>query len=430
MGKTPMTYSVVDLLDTLGLESRPVLALAPLRVARDTWPAEALKWDHLRDMTVSPIVGDPDERRAALRRDARLYTTNYDQLPWLVDHLGDSWPFGTVIADESTRLKGFRMKQGGKRAHALSQVAWTKVNRWINLTGTPVPNGLQDLWGQMWFIDRGKRLGWSYSEFFERWFGKSYGEKTVTFPHSQREIEALVKDVTLTLDPKDWFDLQEPIVTRVEVVLPPAARKIYKDFEKTMFAELQCGTNIEVFNAAALTNKCLQIANGAVYVPAPGGGKSLDWKPIHDEKLEALESLTDQINKPILVSYSFVSDLARIQKAFPKAVLLSTQQGMRAFLTGNAGLGLAHPASLGHGVDGLQNVCHHLARFGHDWNLENRLQLLERIGPVRQAQAGFERNVMVYDFVAVDTLDEDVIERHETKRSVQDQLLRAMKRTT
>ncbi len=417
-----MALTAVDALDTLGLESRPILCLAPLRVARDTWPAEAAKWDHLAECSVSAICGTPEQRRQALRSDARVYTCNYDNLPWLVDHLRDSWPFGTVIADESVKIKSFRLNKGGKRAAALGKVAFEKVNRWINLTGYPAPNGLKDLWGQMWFIDAGQRLGRTYGSFMERWFKKDWdGYGVSPFPHSQKEIEDRIRDVTITLDPKDWFDLAEPVVTTVEVTLPPAAMKLYKELEKTMFAELACGTEVEVFNAAALTNKCLQLANGAVY--AENG-----WKGVHDEKLDALESLADEINYSALVAYSFRSDIERIVKRFGKRVaLLSGPKGMDAFRKGHAQLGLAHDASLGHGVDGLQYVTNQLIRFGHTWNLDNRLQFLERIGPVRQAQAGFDRPVMVYDIIAKDTCDESVLERHATKESVQNLLLQAMK---
>lgn len=421
-GKTVMTYTALDCMYLCGLETRPTLVLAPLRVARDTWPDEVQKWEHLRDMTVSAVVGSPDERRWALRQDAMIYTMNYDNLPWLIDHLGSNWPFGTVVADESTRIKSFRLRQGGKRAHALSQVAWTHVNRWINLTGTPAPNGLKDLWGQMWFIDQGKRLGTSFNAFYERWFHTLRDGRTVVpFPNAQREIEERCKDVCLTLDPKDWFDIKDPIVSTIRVKLPPAAMRVYREFEDTMFTELACGTELEVFNAAALTNKCLQIANGCVY-------HGTEKKHVHDAKLEALESLIEELGVPVLVAYQFISDKDRICKWFGnKVALLSETSGMKKFKAGDAQIGLTHPASLGHGVDGLQNYSNVLIRFGHDWNLENRLQMAERIGPVRQAQAGLDRPVFHYDIVADETIDDTVIARHVSKLSVMQLLMGAMK---
>lgn len=422
-GKTSMTFTALDAMYLLGMESRPTLVIGPLRVARDVWSTEAAKWQHLRDIDVVTLCGAPKQREAALHQDAAVFTVNYDKLPWLVDHLGDRWPFGTVIADESTRIKSFRMTQGGKRAHALAKVAWTHVNRWVNLTGTPLPNGLQDLWGQMWFVDKGHRLGRTFTAFTQRWFRTGFdGFGLHPFPHSQKEIEDKIRDVTLALKVEDWFDVREPIVNEVRVRLPPAAMKVYKSFEKTMFAELSCGSELEVFNAAALTNKCLQIANGVVY-------HEDGEKPLHDAKLEALESLVEEINQPILVAYSFRSDIPRIRKLFGNRVaLLGEESGMRAFRAGKADIGLTHDASLGHGVDGLQDVTNVLIRFGHTWNLENRLQLVERIGPVRQMQSGHDRPVLIYDIVAEDTLDEDVIVRHKTKAEVQDILLSAMRR--
>jgi len=207
------------------------------------------------------------------------------------------------------------------------------------------------------------------------------------------------------------------------VKLPPAARKVYKQLEKEMYADLEHGGSIEVFNAAALTNKCLQLANGAVYTTYP------QWAAVHDAKLEALESIMAEAGgMPVLCAYSFKSDLARLRKTFPKAVALAETKGMAAFRAGDSPLGLAHPMSMGHGINGLESVTNILARFGHDWNLGARMQMLERIGPMRQFQAGFERLVFGYDIIAKDTLDEDVIAAHRYKRNVQDSLLAAMKR--
>lgn len=423
-GKTVMVYTALDASYVLGFESRPTLVLGPLRVARDVWPDEALKWRHLRDITVSAVVGNPKQRREALAGDKMVYSTNYENLPWLIEHFGDKWPFGTVIADESTRIKSFRLNQGGMRAKALSKVAWTGVNRWVNLTGTPAPNGLQDLWGQNWFIDQGVRLGRTFSAFRARWFQTGFnGFGIHPLPHAQREIQDLLRDVSLTLDPKDWFDLKDPIVTQVKVQLPVLAMKMYKQFEKTMFTELQCGSKLEVFNAAALTNKCLQIANGCVY------HEDGTRKAVHDVKLEALESLVDEIGTQVLVAYAFVSDRDRIVKKLGnRCAVISTKEGLHAFKSGQAQVGIAHPASMGHGIDGLQVYTNCLIRFGHDWNFENRAQFVERIGPVRQYQAGLDRAVLIYDIIAENTLDEIVLERHESKRSVQDLLLAAMRR--
>lgn len=428
MGKTLMALTVADARYAAEQISAPTLVIGPKRVARDTWATEAAKWEHLRNVETVYIGGDKNQREAALKKDVAIFTTNYEQLPWLVDRFGEKWPFKSVIADESTKLKGFRLQQGGRRAQALGKIAWNYVDFWLNLTGTPAPNGLIDLWGQTWFLDRGERLGRTFGAFCERWFyrpPRGVGEFSKLQPHkhAEKEIYSKLRDICLTLDPKDWFDIDDPIVTQVKVKLPPPAMKIYKEFEKTMYAELLDQSELEVFNAAALTNKCLQIANGAVYYGNEG------YKPVHDAKLEALESIVNESGgMPVLVAYQFVSDKERILKAFPGFVDISTKKGMEAFRSGNAVGGLAHPKSMGHGIDGLQDVTNILVRFGHDWNLEERLQMLERIGPVRQKQSGHDRPCLIYDLVAEGTIDETVIARHETKREVQDLLLAAMKR--
>lgn len=432
MGKTSSTLAVCDALLLAGLARRPLI-LAPLRVARSTWPGEAEKWAEFSHLRVQPIIGSAEERRAALQASADIFTINYDNLVWLVETLGEYWPFDMVVADESTRLKNFRIKQGGKRTQALSNVAHSKVKRWINLTGTPAPNGLNDLWGQTWFLDGGYRLGRSYSDFENRWFGYQRAKDAVTahktfvkrivFPHSQTEIQDRLRDICLTLDPKDWFDLNDPIVRTVEVELPAKARKHYRDMEREMFTHLE-GHDIEAFAAAAKTIKCLQMANGAAYV----GESNTEWVVTHDEKIEALRSVVEEAaGAPVLVAYHFRSDLARLQAAFPEARQLdASPQTIEDWNAGQIPILLAHPASAGHGLN-LQDGGNILVYFGHWWNLEERQQILERIGPMRQKQAGHERPVFVYNIVARDTVDEVVIDRMQSKREVQDLLLEYMK---
>ena len=432
MGKTSSTLAVCDALLLAGLARRPLI-LAPLRVARSTWPGEAEKWEQFAHLRVQPIIGSAEERRAALQASADIFTINYDNLVWLVDTLGDNWPFDMVVADESTRLKNFRIKQGGKRTQALSNVAHSKVKRWINLTGTPAPNGLNDLWGQTWFLDGGYRLGRSYSDFENRWFGYQRAKdavnahktfvKRIVFPHSQTEIQDRLRDICLTLDPKDWFDLNDPIVRTVEVELPAKARKHYRDMEREMFTHLE-GHDIEAFAAAAKTIKCLQMANGAAYV----GESNTEWVVTHDEKIEALRSVVEEAaGAPVLVAYHFRSDLARLQAAFPEARQLdASPQTIEDWNAGQIPILLAHPASAGHGLN-LQDGGNILVYFGHWWDLEQRQQILERIGPMRQKQAGHERPVFVYNIVARDTVDEVVIDRMQSKREVQDLLLEYMK---
>lgn len=438
MGKSSLTLTYLDRLHNVWGESRPTLVLAPLRVARDGWPDEARKWDHLSGLNVVPVIGTREEREAALRRDAPVYTTNYDNLVWLRDHFaGKAWPFKTCVADESTKLKGFRLRQGGVRAQAIAEMAHTQFENWINLTGAPAPNGLKDLWGQTWFLDEGKRLGRTFDAFEGRWFGyrrirdainKREHIQTVIFPHSQDEIQARLQDICLTLDPKDWFDLKDPIVTKRPVKLSANARKHYRNMEKELFTELRAGVNVEAFNTASRDNKCRQIANGAMYFePVPGQAK--DWIEVDYAKIEELESIVEEAaGMPVLVSYVFKSDLSRLLKHFPKGVDLSTREGMAAFKSGQAPLGFGHPQSIGHGVDGLQDVTNIIAFFGTDWDMDTHDQIIERIGPMRQLQSGHNRGVFVYYILAEDTLDEAVLERHETKRDVQTTLLNYMKR--
>ena len=433
MGKTVSTGTALSSLYLLG-ESAPTLILAPLRVARDTWPKEFKKWEHLSRLEIVPIVGSEAERLFALRQDVPIHTVNYDNLPWLVEHLGERWPYRIVVADESTRLKGFRLRQGRKRTAALGKVAHTHIKRFLELTGTPAPNGLADLWGQAWYLDVGQRLGRTYEAFRQRWFQKSFdGYGVDPLPFAQEQIQDKLRDICITIDPKDWFDLKKPIVNNIFVDLPPKARARYREMEKEMFTQLE-GRDVEAFNAAARTQKCLQIANGAAYVDpladSDASPRAKEWRLVHDEKLDALEDVMEEAaGMPVLVAYEFKSDLARILARFKGAAAdISKVDGERRFREGKVLLGCAHPMSMGHGLDGLQEVTNIACFFGHSWNLEYYQQIIERIGPVRQLQAGLDRAVFLHHIIARNTMDEDVMARRESKRSVQDILLEAMKR--
>lgn len=427
-GKTNAVLAAIDALLFAG-SVRKVLVLAPLRVARSTWPEEAKKWKQLAHLSVQPITGTQAERRLALDTPADIYTINYENLPWLVETLGGAWPFDMVVADESTRVKSFRLRQGGKRSAALRGLAHTKVKRWVNLTGTPAPNGLMDLWGQSWFLDQGQRLGRTFSAFTQRWFRPRFGSDPrypvlEAMAHAQDEMQGALKDLCLTLDAKDWFDIEAPITAAVYIDLPPKARKHYREMEKLLFTQI-AGNDIEAFGAAAKTVKCLQLANGAAYL----NGSNEEWEEVHDEKIQALASIVEEAaGASILVAYHFKSDLARLQRAFPAGRALdSDPDTIRQWNLGEIRLLFAHPASAGHGLN-LQDGGNILVYFGHWWNLEERQQIAERIGPVRQRQAGHARPVYIYNIVARDTVDVDVIERIATKRDVQAILLDAMKK--
>ena len=429
-GKTVSTLTALDfLMNDLG-EDGPALVLAPLRVAKSTWPTEAAKWPHLRRLTLSAIVGERAEREAALRSKAQVYTTNYDVLPWLAEHLGDDWPFKIVVADEATRLKSFRITQGGKRAGVLGKVAHTRVERWVNLTGTPAPNGMIDLWGQAWFLDQGKRLGRSFSAFEQRWFAwkkrdakDRFAKDMVLMDGAQKQIEGLLRDLTITVRASDFMDLPPLVENVIEVDLPPTARRHYRELEREMFTRLAEGDEVEAFNAAGKTMKCLQAANGALYLE-----DGSTWKEIHDAKIEALQSVVEEAaGAPVLVAYHFKSDLARLQRAFPQGRTLDADPAtIAAWNAGHVPVLFAHPASAGHGLN-LQDGGNILVFFGLWWDLEQHEQIIERIGPTRQAQSGHNRPVYLHRIVAKQTVDELVLARLQTKASVQSLLLEAMK---
>lgn len=429
-GKTVSTLTALDfLMNDLG-EDGPALVLAPLRVARSTWPTEVAKWPHLRRLTISAVVGTAEERVVALRRPAQVYATNYDALPWLAEHLGDAWPFRIVVPDEAARLKNFRITQGGKRAGVLGKVAHTRVERWVNLTGTPAPNGLIDLWGQAWFLDQGQRLGRSFSAFESRWFAwkrrgtkNQYAKDMVLQEGAQAQIEGRLKDLTITVRAGDFLDLPPLIENVIEVDLPPTARRHYRELEREMFTRLAEGEEVEAFNAAGKTMKCLQAANGALYLE-----DGSTWKEIHDAKIEALQSVVEEAaGASVLVAYHFKSDLARLQRAFPQGRTLDADPGtITAWNAGKIPLLFAHPASAGHGLN-LQDGGNILVFFGLWWDLEQHEQIIERIGPTRQAQSGYNRPVYVHRIVARKTVDELVLARLQTKASVQSLLLEAMK---
>jgi len=429
MGKTGSTLlTLTDLV--LSGDSDRILVVGPKRVAQDVWRDELPRWPDAHDVLgdVVSLVGDVKHRERGLRIPARVYAINYESLPWLVDRFGEAWPFDTVVADESSKLRGFRLGQGTLRARALSRNAHGRIRRFYQLTGTPAANSLSALWGQIWFLDEGKRLGRSFEAYKERWFYSSgeHGKAVLTpLPFAQEQITEALSDLCLTLRPSDWFDLREPVRTRVRVTLPPAAMAIYKRFRKEMYAALDDNRSVSAFSAAAKTMKCLQLANGAAYTNPEG----TVWSEVHTAKLEALEEIVEETtDSSVMVAYQFVADRQRILKAFPKAVDLATPRGMAAFKAGDAPLGVGHPASVGHGVDGLQEVCNSLVFFGHWWDAEEREQIIERVGPMRQAQAGKDRPLFLYDIVADGTIDDVVMSRHETKRSVQELLMEAMRR--
>lgn len=447
LGKTVCALTAYDYLVTSGYETKPALVISTLRVARSVWPDEPLKWDELKHLRVSAIIGDPTTREAALKKRADIYTINFDNIPWLLETLKGRWDFGMVIVDESTRLKGVRCsiqtsklgkqflrKDGTKRARLLAEMAWEhREGRWLNLTGTPAPNGLKDLYGSTWFQDFGQRLGRSHDAFMQRWFEKGYDGFSIEPKEcAAREINERVKDVCLSLLAEDWFDLIKPIETTIPVELGPHAKKLYKQMEKEFLIKFGKRT-AEAVNAAVKNGKLMQLCNGAVYLDPEAENdndrRAKEWREVDDAKLDALDSLIEEgAGNTLLVAYQFKSDLIRMKKAFPKGRAIETLKDENDFKAGKFATAFAHAASCGHGLDGFQYVCHRIAFFGNGWDAELRDQIIGRIGPVRQEQAGFKRPVYIYNIVAAGTIEEDILEMHIEKTSVQDAFLSAMRR--
>ena len=438
-GKGPATLEAIATLFLFG-EINRVLVVAPKRVAMSTWPGEIEKFcSSFGHMTCAAAIGNAERRHAAIQSGADITTINYENLTWLVENYGAAWPFDMIVCDESSRLSGLRVSlqtsktgkkfltgQGGSRAKSLARVALTKAKRFVNLSGTPAANGLEQLWGQCFYLDAGMRLGTSFTAFQSRWFrqlpgGDGYA-RIEPLPYADEQIRSAIKDLTISIEAKDHFDLPPLIENIITVDLPPAARQKYKEVEREFFTEIE-GHVIEAFSAGAKSQKCLQLAAGAAYTDDQG-----NWVEVHDAKLDALQSVMEEAaGMPVLVFYHFKSDLARIQKAFPTAVHLGSKpQTIVDWNAGRIPMLLAHPQSAGHGLS-LQhggNIC---CFFSTNWSLEADSQAIERIGPTRQAQSGYKRPVFVHRIVARGTLDEVVVARLRTKASIQDALLKAMK---
>lgn len=444
LGKTVSTLTAIDRMDLAGMLPKPTLIVAPLRVARDVWPNETQEWSHLRHMKIVPILGSPVQRKDALHQQAAVYTCNFENLEWLINIWGDLWPYGMIVVDESTKLKSLRANirenkdtgkqwvqgQGGARAKALLQTVFKhQTDRFVELTGTPAPNGLQDLWGQIFFLDYGKRLGRVYDAFQQRWFRRDFdGYGLEPLPGAQSDIENQVRDIVISLKSEDWFDVAKPIERNLYVTLPPAAMAHYKEMEKKLYTVIK-DTPVEAFNAGARTQKCLQLASGFAYTGSPDDPGDRPWSETHTAKLDALEEIVEETGgMPLLVAYNFKSDLARLLKRFPKGRHLDQKsQTIKDWNAGKIPLLFTHPASAGHGLN-LQHGSNILVYFSVDWNYEFFSQIAERIGPVRQAQSGYKRNVYHYKILVKGTIEEDVLSRLETKSSIQDALMTGMRR--
>lgn len=425
LGKTVSTLAAFYLA-SLHDGARRVLVIAPRLVANATWPDEVRKWAPVLPLDCTALSGPPNVRLALVKQDTAVHTVSYELLPWLVEYWGRSWPYDTVVADEATRLKSFRLggTAKGKRARALGKVAHTAVTRFWELSGTPAPQGVIDLWGQAWFLDRGERLGRTYTAFLDRWFRAGYnGFGHEALPGAFEQVTEKLSDICMSVEAKHHFDLPPQVDNVIRVKLPPKARRVYESMRKALFAELG-DTPLEAMNAAAKASKLSQIANGAVYTDSEH-----NYEEIHDAKIEALDSiLAEAAGEPALVAYYYRHDLERLKRAYPMARTLEPDGGaIRDWNAGRIPILLVHPASAGHGLN-LQDGGRTLIFFGLTWNLEHYQQVIERIGPTRQVQSGHPRTVLVHHIVAEDTIDEQILATLQGKATIQAAIMAALRR--
>jgi SNF2 family DNA or RNA helicase len=411
LGKSVVTLKAVEsLLDSVDV--RKVLIVAPLRVCLTTWPAEIAKWGIRASYKI--IHGTPTQRKAAVSAQAEIFITNYESLSWMVETYGRDWPFDMVVLDESVKVKS----RSSQRWKALAKVQG-QISRLVELTVTPAPNGLMDIWAQICLLDRGQRLGRSLTRFRERWFDSDYmGFKFTPKSGADAEIHAAVADLVLTLRTEDYLALPDLVPVTIPVVLPPAARTLYARLEKEMFVSLSAG-EVTAVSAATLSNKVLQCASGAMFLD----GEAHAWEEVHAAKIDALRDIIDETGgAPLLVAYHYKPDLHRLRKAFPQArVLDESPQTVVDWNAGQIPLLLAHPQSAAFGLN-LQVGGHHLCWFTQTWSLDIYDQMNARLH--RQGQ---DRPVFIYHLIATDTVDELVLERLRSKRTVQDVLLDALK---
>lgn len=393
------------------------MVIAPLRVAEDTWAREAAKWDHLRYLRIAKILGPEKQRLAALNIDADIYVINRENVVWLVEHCGKRWPFDMVIIDELSSFKSNK----AQRFRALRKVR-PLIKRIVGLTGTPAPNGLIDLWPQVYLLDRGERLGKTIRGYRERYFVPGRRNRTTVFnwipkPEAEKAIYDKLSDICVSMSANDWLELPERIDNFIPVQLSPEAREQYRRLERDLLLPL-AGSDVVANTAAALSIKLLQMANGAVY---DENGLA---KEIHNAKLEALEDILEAANgQPVLVYYSFRHDLERLQRYLKKHKprQLKYQADIEDWNRGEIPVLLAHPASAGHGLN-LQAGGHIIVWFGLTWSLELYQQANARLD--RQGQ---QQGVIVHHLVAEGTVDEDVKRALEGKALGQEALLSAVK---
>lgn len=420
LGKTIITLTAIEELMNNYLEISRVLVIAPLRVARMTWAQEIEQWQHTRHLTISRILGTPAERIQALKAEADIYIINRENVVWLVDKVGtpDLWKFDMIVIDE---LSSFKSHQA-KRFRALRKVR-PLVKRIVGLTGTPTPNGLIDLWPQMYLLDRGKRLGKTITSYRREYFvpGDRNWQTGVIFnykliPGADKRIYEAISDVCVSMKAKDYLDVPDLIEIPVDVEMSTADYKKYLKFERDLLLPITEEEEITAMTAGVLSNKLLQMANGAIY------DEHKKVHLIHDEKIKALEELVEAANgRPVIVYYNYKHDLARIQTVYPEAQGLETEDDTIAWNQGKIPILCLHPASAGHGLN-LQAGGNTIIWFGLNWSLELYQQANARLH--RQGQTS---KVSCYLIVTKNTIDEDVINVLKGKDKSQEALLSAVR---
>ena len=412
LGKSVITLTALWDLLLDRFELGKVLVIAPKRVAEDTWPKEIAKWEHLRGLTYSLVLGSPKEREEALRKKVDLYIINRENVSWLVEY--KPWDFDGIVIDELSSFKSNK----AERFKSLKKVR-PKLQRVIGLTGTPAPNSLLDLWSQLHLLDKGERLGRFVGGYRERYFIPDKRNREIVYSYKPREgaeenIYKQIGDICISMKAEDHLDMPDRINNRVEVSMNKKELELYKRFKKDLVVNLD-GEEIDALNAAGLSNKLLQMANGAVY------GDEKKIVKLHDRKLDALEDLIEMANgKPVLVAYWYKHDKLRILERFD-ARTIETSQDIDDWNEGNIKVAIIHPASAGHGLN-LQEGGSTIIWFGLTWSLELYQQMNARLW--RQGQ---KNTVVIHHIITKGTHDEDVMRALEEKNIRQSDLIEAVK---
>lgn len=414
LGKSVITLTAIYELMLNRFEVGKVLVIAPLRVARDTWPMEIEKWDHLKGLTYSVVIGTESDRKAALRQKANLYLINRENVDWLITKSGYPFDYDMVVIDELSSFKS----ASAKRFKSLLKVR-PKIKRIVGLTGTPSSNGLMDLWAEFRLLDMGERLGRFITHYRNNFFVPDKRNQQMVFSYKPRAgaedaIYRLISDITISMKSADYLKMPKCLYNEVEVKLSDKECAVYDELRHEMVVALG-DEEIDASNAAALSGKLLQMANGAIY------NDDREVFHIHDRKLDALEDLIEGANgKPVLVAYWFNHDLDRIKKRF-KVREIKTSKDIRDWNNGDIPIAVIHPASAGHGLN-LQSGGSTLVWFGLTWSLELYQQTNARLW--RQGQ---KEMVVIHHIITKDTVDEDVMKALRLKEKTQDDLINAVK---